>query len=161
MTPQTLQNDLLREVVDARDIILLVVDEAHKATGNYAYATVVRYLMAKNPHFRVLALTATPGSKPETVQEIIDSLHIGHIEIRDEQSLDLKQYIYEKVRLWQGMLNRFLMPGPDHGEMCGTDGRVHQRYQGQASGSHGGTACLSCQSLHADRDAEYRQAPSW
>ncbi|EJT98921.1 P-loop containing nucleoside triphosphate hydrolase protein [Dacryopinax primogenitus] len=97
MTPQTLQNDLLREVVDPRDIILLVVDEAHKATGNYAYATVVRFMMAKNPHFRILALTATPGSKPKTVQDIIDSLHVGHIEIRDERSLDLKQYIHEKT----------------------------------------------------------------
>ena len=54
-------------------------------------------MMAKNPHFRVLALTATPGGKPETVQEIVDSLHIGHIEIRDENSLDLKEYIHEKV----------------------------------------------------------------
>ncbi|KZO99737.1 P-loop containing nucleoside triphosphate hydrolase protein [Calocera viscosa TUFC12733] len=97
MTPQTLQNDLTREVVDPRDIILIVIDEAHKGTGNYAYATVVRFMMAKNPHFRILALTATPGSKPDTVQEIIDCLHIGHIEIRDERSLDLKQYIHEKT----------------------------------------------------------------
>ncbi|KZT58466.1 P-loop containing nucleoside triphosphate hydrolase protein [Calocera cornea HHB12733] len=97
MTPQTLQNDLTREVVDPRDIILIVIDEAHKGTGNYAYATVVRHMMAKNPHFRVLALTATPGSKSDAVQEIIDSLHIGHIEIRDERSLDLKQYIHEKT----------------------------------------------------------------
>jgi ATP-dependent DNA helicase MPH1 len=74
----------------------LPTDEAHKGTGDYAYAQVIRYLMAKNPHFRVLALTATPGSKPEAVQDIVDSLHISHIEIRDEQSLDLAPYLHKK-----------------------------------------------------------------
>ena len=53
--------------------------------------------MAKNPHFRVLALTATPGSTPDAVQAIVDSLHISHIEIRDENSLDLKEYVFKKV----------------------------------------------------------------
>lgn len=53
--------------------------------------------MAKNPHFRLLALTATPGSKPEAVQAIIDSLHISHIELRDENALDLRDYIFKKV----------------------------------------------------------------
>lgn len=73
-------------------------DEAHRATGNYAYCQVVRYMMAKNPHFRLLALTATPGSKPEAVQAIIDSLHISHIELRDESALDLRDYIFKKVQ---------------------------------------------------------------
>ena len=52
--------------------------------------------MAKNPHFRVLALTATPGSTPEAVQGIVDSLHISHIEIRDENSIDLRGYMHKK-----------------------------------------------------------------
>ena len=52
--------------------------------------------MAKNPHFRVLALTATPGGKPEAVQAVVDALHISHIEIRDERSLDLAPYLYKK-----------------------------------------------------------------
>ena len=75
------------------------IDEAHKGKGDYAYAQIIRELMNKNPHFRVLALTATPGSKPEAVQEICDALHISHIEIRDEHSSDLKQHIFQKVRL--------------------------------------------------------------
>jgi ERCC4-related helicase len=72
-------------------------DEAHKGKGNYAYAQIIRELMHKNPHFRVLALTATPGSKSEDVQELCDALHISRIEIRDEFSPDLKQYIFDKV----------------------------------------------------------------
>lgn len=118
MTPQTLFNDLYQNNCDCRDIVLLVIgkllplvsrlyhvftpfqpyaDEAHKGSGDYAYATCVRYLMAKNPHFRVLALTATPGSNPEAVQGIVDSLHISRIEIRDEQSWDIRGYINKKV----------------------------------------------------------------
>lgn len=77
--------------------MLYNVDEAHKGTGDYAYAQVIRFLMAKNPYFRVLALTATPGSTPEAVQAIVDSLHISRIEIRDEGSLDLREYIHKKV----------------------------------------------------------------
>ncbi|PSS37374.1 hypothetical protein PHLCEN_2v776, partial [Hermanssonia centrifuga] len=96
MTPQTLMNDLKTDNCDPQDIVLLVIDEAHKGTGDYAYAQVIRYMMAKNPHFRVLALTATPGGKPDTVQAIVDALHISHIEIRDEGSLDLKPYLHKK-----------------------------------------------------------------
>ncbi|KAI0048421.1 P-loop containing nucleoside triphosphate hydrolase protein [Auriscalpium vulgare] len=96
MTPQTLENDLKSGTGDPQDVVLLVIDEAHKGTGEYAYAKVVRYLMAKNPHFRVLALTATPGSTPDAVQAIIDSLHISRIEIRDERSLDIRSYVNEK-----------------------------------------------------------------
>lgn len=77
--------------------MLYDVDEAHKGTGDYAYAQVIRFLMAKNPHFRVLALTATPGSTPEAIQSIVDSLHISRIEIRDEGSLDLREYMHKKV----------------------------------------------------------------
>ena len=54
-------------------------------------------MMAKNPHFRLIALTATPGSNPAAVQNLIDGLHISHIEIRDENSIDLRPYLYEKV----------------------------------------------------------------
>jgi len=117
MTPQTLMNDLKTGNCNPTDITLLVVgksyvhgftqplyhiilDEAHKATGDYAYAQIVRYLMATNGHFRILALTATPGAKPEAVQAIVDSLHISHIEIRDENSHDLRQYILPKVCLF-------------------------------------------------------------
>ncbi|CRK31624.1 hypothetical protein BN1708_018791, partial [Verticillium longisporum] len=49
-----------------------------------------------NPYFRVLALTATPGSKVETVQEVIDNLGISHTEIRTEDSIDIRQYVHQR-----------------------------------------------------------------
>ncbi|KAF9451787.1 P-loop containing nucleoside triphosphate hydrolase protein [Macrolepiota fuliginosa MF-IS2] len=96
MTPQTLMNDLATQNCDIMDIILLVIDEAHKATGGYAYNQIVRHMMAKNPHFRLIALTATPGRTPMAVQDLVDGLHISNIEIRDENSIDLRPYIHEK-----------------------------------------------------------------
>ena len=52
-------------------------------------------MMAKNPYFRILALTATPGGNKEAVQTLIDGLHISHIEIRDER--DLAHYNHDKA----------------------------------------------------------------
>ena len=75
------------------------LDEAHRATGDYAYATVVRHLMVKNPNFRVLALSATPGGTIEAVQSVIDALHISHIECRHEENLDIARYMKTKVGL--------------------------------------------------------------
>jgi ATP-dependent DNA helicase MPH1 len=96
MTPQTVINDLKRGICDPKRIVLIVVDEAHKATGGYAYTEVVSFLRRFNPSFRVLALTATPGSNVEAVQSIIDNLGIARVEVRTEQSLDIRPYTHEK-----------------------------------------------------------------
>ncbi|KAF7306708.1 hypothetical protein MIND_00462500 [Mycena indigotica] len=96
MTPQTFFNDLEKGTCDARDVVLIVIDEAHRAQGDYAYTKIVQYMMAKNPYFRVLALSATPGSTPEVVQGLVDNLHISRIEIRNDDSLDIQPYIHEK-----------------------------------------------------------------
>ena len=96
-TPQTVKNDLYAGRLDPSDIICMVIDEAHRATGDYAYTEVVRFMMQKNPHFRLLALTATPGGDAGVVQNVIDALHIGHIEVRTDESLDIRQYIHTKV----------------------------------------------------------------
>ncbi|KAF2750612.1 P-loop containing nucleoside triphosphate hydrolase protein [Sporormia fimetaria CBS 119925] len=96
MTPQTLLNDLKSGIADPKKIVLLVVDEAHKATGSYAYVEVVSLIKRFNPSFRVLALTATPGSDVKSVQKVIDGLQISRIEIRTEKSFDIRQYIHQR-----------------------------------------------------------------
>lgn len=96
MTPQTLINDLKTGIADPKRIVLLVVDEAHRATGSYAYVEVVKFLNRFNTSFRVLALTATPGASVESVQAVIDGLGISRIEIRTEESLDIRQYVHPR-----------------------------------------------------------------
>lgn len=94
MTPQTLDNDLRTGICDPKRIALLVVDEAHRAKGEYAYVKVVTFLRRFSNSFRVLALTATPGSTVEAVQEVIDGLHISKVEIRTEESMDIQQFTH-------------------------------------------------------------------
>lgn len=96
VTPQTMENDLKQGICDPKRIVLLVVDEAHRATGAYAYVNVINFIRRFNQSFRVLALTATPGSKIEAIQSIIDSLGIAKCEIRSEESIDIQQYINKK-----------------------------------------------------------------
>ncbi|EEQ86425.2 fanconi anemia group M protein [Blastomyces dermatitidis ER-3] len=96
MTPQTLVNDLKSGHADPKRIVLLVVDEAHRATGSYAYVEAVKLLQKYNTSFRVLALTATPGSTVEAVQGVIDGLNISRVEIRTEESLDISEYVHSR-----------------------------------------------------------------
>ncbi|KFA50801.1 hypothetical protein S40293_05811 [Stachybotrys chartarum IBT 40293] len=96
MTPQTLLNDLSHGYADPKSIVLLVIDEAHRAVGEYAYAKAAKLIRRFSNSMRVLALTATPGAKVETVQEVIDNLGISHCEIRTEESIDIRQYVHHR-----------------------------------------------------------------
>ncbi|KAL6059513.1 hypothetical protein STEG23_011186, partial [Scotinomys teguina] len=96
LTPQVMVNDLTRGACPAAQIKCLVVDEAHKALGNYAYCQVVRELVKYTNHFRILALSATPGSDIKAVQQVITNLLIGKIELRSEDSPDILPYSHER-----------------------------------------------------------------
>ncbi|XP_045423849.1 Fanconi anemia group M protein [Lemur catta] len=96
LTPQVMVNDLTRGACPAVEIKCLVIDEAHKALGNYAYCQVVRELVKYTNHFRILALTATPGSDMKAVQQVITNLLIGQIELRSEDSPDILPYSHER-----------------------------------------------------------------
>ncbi|XP_053123658.1 Fanconi anemia group M protein isoform X2 [Hemicordylus capensis] len=96
LTPQIMINDLTRGLCPAIDIKCLVIDEAHKALGNYAYCQVVKELCKYTQQFRILALTATPGSDAKAVQQVISNLLISHIELCSEDSPDIQPYSYER-----------------------------------------------------------------
>ncbi|XP_004476526.2 Fanconi anemia group M protein [Dasypus novemcinctus] len=96
LTPQVMVNDLSRGTCPAAEIKCLVIDEAHKALGNYAYCQVVRELVKYTNHFRILALSATPGSDIKAVQQVITNLLIGQIELRSEDSPDILPYSHER-----------------------------------------------------------------
>ncbi|KAH8630173.1 ATP-dependent DNA helicase [Alternaria alternata] len=112
MTPQTLLNDLKSGYADPKRIVLLVVDEAHRATGAYAYVEVVSFLRRFNSSFRVLALTATPGADVEAVQKVIDGLDISKVEIRTENSMDICSYVHQRK------IDKQVFQNTDEMEMC-------------------------------------------
>ncbi|KAL7590493.1 hypothetical protein Lser_V15G40742 [Lactuca serriola] len=96
LTPQVLNEDIKYGRCDMKQLVCLVLDEAHRAIGDYAYCAVVRKLMAVPVHLRLLALTATPGSKQEKVQQVIDNLQISCLEHRSESDPDVTPYVHER-----------------------------------------------------------------
>ena len=58
-TPQILDNDLKNGIVDIKRITCVVVDECHRAQGDYAYTTLLKQLRTAHRPFRVLGLSAT------------------------------------------------------------------------------------------------------
>lgn len=71
-TPQVVQNDLESGNCPSELVRCLVIDEAHKAKGRYSFCQIVESLTLKKHNlFRVLALSATPGSKVDDVIQVI------------------------------------------------------------------------------------------
>lgn len=95
-TPQVVENDLKRGVLNPKNIICLVIDEAHRGTGSYAYSNVVKFIDRFNSSYRILALTATPGATLDGVQEVVNNLNISKIELRTEDSPDIVRYMQHK-----------------------------------------------------------------
>ncbi|KAL3665345.1 hypothetical protein V7S43_009384 [Phytophthora oleae] len=95
-TPQSLQNDLRRGICAAEKFVCVVADEAHRATGNYAYCCVVQEIEAKTRFFRILALSATPGAKFDVIQDVVTNLRISHIESRSADDPDVKKYTHAR-----------------------------------------------------------------
>ncbi|XP_064007856.1 Fanconi anemia group M protein isoform X2 [Pogoniulus pusillus] len=96
LTPQIMVNDLSRGTCPAVEIKCLVIDEAHKALGNHAYCQVVRELSKYTNQFRILALSATPGSDTKAVQQVISNLLIAQIEVCAEDSPEIQPYSHER-----------------------------------------------------------------
>lgn len=55
-TPQTMENDLNKGIINCQRLVCLVIDEAHRATGNYAYVNIVRSIWNISQHFRLLGM---------------------------------------------------------------------------------------------------------
>nr|XP_039253780.1 Fanconi anemia group M protein-like isoform X1 [Styela clava] len=96
LTPQVINNDLARGVCPALEIKCVVIDEAHKAQGKHAYCQVINQLASCSRNFRVLALSATPGTDVKSVQQVITNLLISHIEIRSEDSIDIQSFSHQR-----------------------------------------------------------------
>ncbi|MFA5746153.1 MAG: helicase-related protein [archaeon] len=89
-TPQTIQHDLEKKLINPGHFNLIIFDEAHRAVGNYSYTFISQYFSEDTKR---LGLTASPGSSKAKIQEVADNLGIKHIEIRTEEDLDVKDYV--------------------------------------------------------------------
>lgn len=94
-TPQGLENDIISGRINLEDVCLLGVDEAHRAVGDYAYVFVAKQFMKLSRLPRIIALTASPGSDIDKIQEVCKNLFIEEIEVRTDEDPDVKPYMQE------------------------------------------------------------------
>ncbi len=99
-TPQGLENDIISRKINLEDVCLLGVDEAHRAVGDYAYVFVAKQFMKLSRYPRIIALTASPGSDMEKIQEVCGNLFIEDIEVRTDDDPDVKPYVQEMQIDW-------------------------------------------------------------
>jgi ERCC4-related helicase len=100
-TPQVVKNDLIREYIDLRQFSLIVFDECHRATRDYAYTYVAKKYMEKSPWPIILGTTASPGAERKRVEEICRTLFIEQIEYRSEEDVDVIPYINPVQTEWK------------------------------------------------------------
>jgi Fanconi anemia group M protein len=89
-TPQVIENDLDEGRIDLRDLSLAVFDEAHRATGDYAYVSIGKRYAEIGGH--ALGMTASPGSDVSKIAEVCENLGITNVEIRSELDEDVIKY---------------------------------------------------------------------
>ena len=136
-TPQVVRNDIERRSLDLAECSLLVVDEAHHATGEHAMAQVGEMYHSQSSNPLVFATTASPGSRKDLVREVCTRLGIERIHLRPSDDpmladhlagLELQEIrvvvpgeireLAEPLVLWQRgiverqrRLGRYVMPG--------------------------------------------------
>jgi Fanconi anemia group M protein len=102
-TPQGLENDIIGGTVKLEEVSLLIFDEAHRATGEYAYTFIAQHYTKKARYPRILALTASPGSDLEKITEICRNLSIEDLEMRSDADPDVKPYIQDTKITWRSV----------------------------------------------------------
>jgi Fanconi anemia group M protein len=95
-TPQVIKNDLLAGRYTLKDVTLMVVDECHRAVGNYAYVFLAQRYLSSADKPLLLAMTASPGGVQEKVQEVCSNLGIEHVETRTENDPDVSPSVFER-----------------------------------------------------------------
>ena len=70
--------------------------KAHRATGDHAYTQLVRLITDSGAKFRLVGLSATPGTDIKSIQKIISVLNICAIEAKTEDDSDVKQYVHHR-----------------------------------------------------------------
>ena len=90
-TPQVVSNDLDCQRYDLNDFGLIIYDEAHRATGNYAYVNVSRYYHKGLS----MGMTASPGHDKEKILEVCENLGIEKVDIHTDEDEDVSPYIHD------------------------------------------------------------------
>ncbi|MGB1588382.1 MAG: helicase-related protein [Poseidonia sp.] len=91
-TPQVIRNDAMNGTIDLSVVDLLIMDEAHHATGNHAYAQVGSLFHRANPNGRILGATASPGSNRHQINEVKTNLNTQNLDLSKREDPLLQAY---------------------------------------------------------------------
>ncbi len=100
-TPQVIRNDLADGKISLSDVGLLIVDEAHRARGNYAYVEIAKRYVSEASDPLILALTASPGGDENEIKQVCRNLFIEAIEVRTDDDEDVAPYIHPIKMAWR------------------------------------------------------------
>jgi ERCC4-related helicase len=100
-TPEVIRNDLNESRLNLKEFGLVIFDEAHRAIKDYAYTLISKRYIEQSSNPLILALTASPGSDKNRIQQICDNLYIEHIEYRNEEDFDVKSYVNPIELKWE------------------------------------------------------------
>ncbi|RZC54191.1 hypothetical protein C5167_013050 [Papaver somniferum] len=73
----------------SRPLVMQQIEACHNIVG-------IPQLMAVPVQFRILALTATPGSKQQAIQNVINNLHISKLEYRNDDHPDVCPHVHDR-----------------------------------------------------------------
>jgi ERCC4-related helicase len=96
-TPELVRNDLDNNLLKKDEFYLVVFDESHRAVKDYSYTSISKKFYSNNDFNNIpmfLALSASPGSNKEKIQEICSNLYIEQIIVKSEDDGDVLPYVY-------------------------------------------------------------------
>ncbi len=94
-TPQCVANDIENEIFPLGDLVLLIVDEAHRTVGDYSYVKICESVGCP-----VLGLTASPGGKKKRITEVLDHLRVDTVQARTRRDPDVARYVKDIKIEW-------------------------------------------------------------
>jgi len=100
-TPQVIENDLLSNRLNLKNVSFIIFDESHHAVGEYAYVFVSEMYQKQRANRHVLGITASPGNDISKILDVCKNIGIDNVEIRTKYDSDVKPYVYDLKMSWK------------------------------------------------------------
>ncbi len=100
-TPQVIENDLISNRINLKNVSFIIFDEAHHAVGKYSYVFISELYKKQRLNGYILGMTASPGNEISKINEICKNLNIKKIELRTKYDPDVKAYVHNLEISWK------------------------------------------------------------
>jgi Fanconi anemia group M protein len=94
-TPQVIRNDIVAGRVSLEDVVYLIFDECHRASGDYPYTYVAEAYGQASEKPLVTGLSASPGSNKDDILQVCANLGLETAHIKSPEDPDMAEYIPE------------------------------------------------------------------